>query len=119
MLQPNVANRTLDWPGGKVIGGSSAANGMYYVRPSSVEVDVWHSLISGMDGAGNWTSDAFFDAMRKVSRVAHADIRAVANHPQSETFTPPRDDIRALGNIQYQESSHGSTGPIHTSYPGL
>ena len=64
--QTNANNRVMSWPGGKVLGGSSAANGCYLVRPSSVEVDAWQSLVTGMDGADNWTSEKFFAAMDKV-----------------------------------------------------
>jgi choline dehydrogenase-like flavoprotein len=99
--QFNANNRVMSWPGGKLLGGSSAINGCYLVRPSSVEVDAWQSLISGLDGADNWTSAKFFAAMDK-----------------SETFTPPSSDIQSIGQIQYVASSHGSTGPLHASYPG-
>jgi choline dehydrogenase-like flavoprotein len=99
--QTNANNRVMNWPGGKLLGGSSAINGCYLVRPSSVEVDAWQSLISGLDGADNWTSEKFFAAMDK-----------------SETFTPPSADIQSTGQIQYVASSHGSTGPLHASYPG-
>ena len=64
--QDMLNNRQLDWPSGKVVGGSSAANGMYLVRPSSIEVDVWHGLIKDLDGSDAWTSSSFFAAMRKV-----------------------------------------------------
>ena len=37
---------------------------------------------------------------------------------QSETFTPPSSDIQTSGNIQYAASSHGTSGPLHASYPG-
>ncbi|KAG6846157.1 hypothetical protein H0H93_015682, partial [Arthromyces matolae] len=43
--QPNANSRVLSWPRGKVLGGSSAINGMYYVRPSQIEVDTWNSLL--------------------------------------------------------------------------
>ncbi|KAG8809672.1 hypothetical protein FRC19_005083 [Serendipita sp. 401] len=98
--QPNVKDRTMAWPGGRLLGGSSAINGCYLVRPSAVEVDAWHELVSGLDGADNWTSEKFFAAMDK-----------------SETFTPPLQDIQTIGNIQYVASSHGSSGPLHASYP--
>src|SRR5258707_2282651 len=58
--------RQITWPMGKVVGGSSACNAMYLVRPSSIEVDVWHDLIKDLDGHDAWTSDSFFAAMRKV-----------------------------------------------------
>ncbi|CAG7852255.1 SubName: Full=Related to Glucose oxidase {ECO:0000313/EMBL:CCA74335.1} [Serendipita indica DSM 11827] len=98
--QSGANNRVMNWPGGKLLGGSSAMNGCYLVRPSKIEIDAWHDLLSGLDGADNWTSDKFFAAMDK-----------------SETFTPPSDAIQATGNIHYVASSHGSSGPIHATYP--
>lgn len=64
--QNMLNNRQIAWPSGKIVGGSSAVNGMYLVWPSSIEVDVWHGLIKNLDGSDAWTSDSFFAAMRKV-----------------------------------------------------
>lgn len=66
--------RQVAWPSGKVVGGSSAANGMYLVRPSSIEVDVWHELVKDLDGSDAWTSDSFFAAMRKVRPFLQVSI---------------------------------------------
>lgn len=37
--QPHAGDDGLTWPRGKVLGGSSAINGLYLVRPSQIEVD--------------------------------------------------------------------------------
>lgn len=95
-------NRGLPWPRGKVLGGSSAINGMYHVRPAQVEVESWHDLLEGADGDDNWTWDSFYAAMKK-----------------SEIFTPPTDETAAIAGITYDSSLHGTDGMIHTSYPGL
>lgn len=97
--QAHLGNRVLDWPRGRVLGGSSAVNGLYLVRPSSLEVNAW-STLAGENGSA-WDWEALFAAMKK-----------------SETFTPPPDSIRAEGNINYDAASHGTTGPLHYSYPG-
>ena len=47
MPQPGAANRAITWPRGKVLGGSSAINGLYAVRPSKLEVDAWGALVPG------------------------------------------------------------------------
>jgi choline dehydrogenase len=103
--QPKANNRQLTWPRGKVLGGSSAINGLYLVRPSKLEYDTWASLMDSQDGgAGSnaWNWDSQFAAMKK-----------------SETFTPPTSDVQKTANILYSESNHGSNGPLHASYPGL
>ena len=96
--QPNAANRQISWPRGKVLGGSSAVNGMYAVRPSKVEVDIWASMINGGD-LWNWNS-------------------LFANMKKSENFTAPSSDVQQAGDIMYAASSHGTSGPVHVSYPG-
>ncbi|KAG8872432.1 hypothetical protein FRB97_007638 [Tulasnella sp. 331] len=100
--QANAGNRNLTWPRGKVLGGSTAVNGMYLVRPSQIEMDNWMYLQGGAAGASAWGWDSMFTAMKK-----------------SEDFTPPTAAIQTQGGIQYDPASHGTTGPLHQSYPGF
>lgn len=97
--QPNAGNRALPWARGKLLGGSSAVNGMYMVRPSKIEVDAWAGMVPNGD---EWNWNNLFAGMKK-----------------SETFTQPSDDIKAAGAIQYDPNSHGTKGPVHSSYPGF
>ncbi|KAF8624076.1 hypothetical protein AX17_007224 [Amanita inopinata Kibby_2008] len=106
--QPNVSNQPRMWPeerliiyaGHRVLCGSSAINGMYYVRPSAVEVDAWENLIASddLDAAKAWSWDQFYAAMQR-----------------SETFTPPAADVQQKASITYQ---HSSFGPVHVTYLG-
>ena len=41
---PGIAGRQLQWPRGKVLGGSSALNGLLYVRGQSEDYDRWAEL---------------------------------------------------------------------------
>ncbi|KAI0053551.1 GMC oxidoreductase [Auriscalpium vulgare] len=98
--QPATNNRAMVWPRGKVLGGSSAVNGMYSVRPSQIEVDAWASLAApGNDTVWGW--DTLFAGMKK-----------------SETFVPPGDAVQAA-DIQFGTGSHGSSGPLYASYPNF
>ncbi|KAK7060181.1 hypothetical protein VNI00_000946 [Paramarasmius palmivorus] len=100
--QSGLGDRTTSWPRGKVLGGSSAINGMYLTRPSEIEVNAWQSIASdGGNTANSWGWDAFYAAMKKT-----------------ETFDAPSDDIAKEAGIQYDKSSHGTQGPIHWGYPG-
>ncbi|KIY62258.1 GMC oxidoreductase [Cylindrobasidium torrendii FP15055 ss-10] len=99
--QAGLDNRNLPWPRGKVLGGSSAINGLYAVRPAEVEVDAWKDLLEGADGADNWSWNSLYEAMKK-----------------SETFTAPSDEIATTAGITYDASLHGTDGPMHNSYPG-
>lgn len=41
---PGIANRQLQWPRGKVLGGSSSLNGLLYVRGQHQDYDRWRDL---------------------------------------------------------------------------
>ncbi|TFK48521.1 alcohol oxidase [Heliocybe sulcata] len=101
--QTNADNRALPWSRGKVLGGSSAINGLYAIRPSELEVESWRNLIASQDNtsAAAWSWPNFLEAMKK-----------------SETFTPPSQDIQQMAQIKYDTSSRGTSGPWQVSYPG-
>ncbi|KAL1734807.1 GMC oxidoreductase [Schizophyllum commune] len=101
--QSGINGHEASWPRGKVLGGSSAINGMYMVRPSEVEINAWHDIVAedDEDGAQYWTWDALHKAMNKA-----------------ETYSPPSSDIASLARIDDDSSVHGSDGPLHVSYPG-
>ncbi len=49
---PELGGRTLDWPRGKVLGGSSSINGLLYVRGQPEDYDHWRQL-----GNVGWSFD--------------------------------------------------------------
>ncbi|KAJ9474364.1 Choline dehydrogenase [Pseudozyma hubeiensis] len=95
--QPGLSGRSAPWPRGKVLGGSSAINGLYYVRHSEIEQTAWADLI---DDEQDWTWSKMLDAMKK-----------------SETFTPPNQATRQSVSVPFDSSAHGTDGPVHVSYP--
>ncbi|KAJ5794744.1 hypothetical protein N7457_001343 [Penicillium paradoxum] len=100
VAQPHADNREIVWPRGKVLGGSSAINGLYMTRPGKDEINAWKDMLGDMDGADHWGWDSFYAALRK-----------------SETFTPPTDHVIDEAGIKWNASDHGTKGPIHTTYP--
>ncbi|KAL5333722.1 GMC oxidoreductase-domain-containing protein [Aspergillus crustosus] len=83
-------------PRGKAVGGSSAINGMMYVRGSSKDYDDWAELVG--DGGEGWSAEEMRPYMRK-----HQTLAAI--NPTAINASSPV--------IDHQ---HGTTGPIHTSF---
>ncbi|OCT44572.1 hypothetical protein CLCR_05517 [Cladophialophora carrionii] len=100
--QAHANNSQLPWPRGKVLGGSSAINGLYMNRPGEIEVNAWQAMLGDMKGADNWSWDSLYAAMKK-----------------SEAFSAPIDaSVQKEAGITFNTASHGTQGPIHMSYPG-
>ncbi|KAJ1023366.1 hypothetical protein NDA18_004890 [Ustilago nuda] len=97
--QAGLSGRSTPWPRGKVLGGSSAINGLYYVRHSEVEQDVWAALIGEREGE-RWRWPSMLEAMKK-----------------SELFTPPNQATISATGVEWVQDSHGIDGPVHVSFP--
>ena len=67
--QPNLAGRRIHWPRGRGLGGSSAINGMIYIRGNARDYDGWRQL--GLEG---WAyADALPYFKRAESRATGGD----------------------------------------------
>ena len=42
--EPHLNNRIVNWPRGRVVGGTSAINGLLYVRGQAQDFDIWRQL---------------------------------------------------------------------------
>ncbi|MCY3828508.1 MAG: GMC family oxidoreductase N-terminal domain-containing protein, partial [Rhodospirillaceae bacterium] len=58
---PGLNGRSLDWPRGKVLGGSSAINGLLYIRGQKEDYDTWRQM--GNDG---WSYDDVLPYFRRA-----------------------------------------------------
>jgi choline dehydrogenase len=61
--QPHAAGRSLAWPRGKVLGGSSCLNAMIWVRGAPEDFDTWASL-----GADGWSWEDVRPVYERIER---------------------------------------------------
>lgn len=63
--EPNMHNRKMSWPRGKVLGGTSSINGMVYIRGQAQDYDHWHSL-----GNAGWSYDEVLPYFKRCEHKA-------------------------------------------------
>lgn len=59
--EPQLNDRRVYWPRGKVLGGSSAINGMVYIRGAALDYERWAQA-----GAAGWTYDDVLPYFKKA-----------------------------------------------------
>ena len=71
---PGLNGRTIDWPRGKVLGGSSSINGLLYVRGQPQDFDHWRQL-----GNAGWSWSDVLPYFRRAENWegAAADERGI------------------------------------------
>jgi choline dehydrogenase len=57
---PGMNNRQINWPRGKVLGGSSSINGLIYIRGQRQDFDLWRQM-----GNAGWSYDDVLPYFRK------------------------------------------------------
>lgn len=86
-------NRTLPYSAGKALGGTTAINGMTYLRAEKAQIDAWEEL--GNQG-WNW------DNIHKY-------------YLAQEGFQPPNEEQRKNG-ATYRDEAHGYKGELSTGF---
>ncbi|EAW15349.1 GMC family oxidoreductase [Aspergillus clavatus NRRL 1] len=92
--QPGLNNRTQEHPAGKVLGGSSAINGLFFVPPSPAGINAWAKL-----GNPGWTWESFVPYLQKTYSLV----------PQGTTEV----------DLTQKTQQEPARGPIQVTYPAL
>ncbi|MGO4253979.1 GMC family oxidoreductase [Paenarthrobacter sp. TAF1] len=105
--QKHAHNRSLYWPRGRVLGGSSSLNGMIYIRGHKNDYDSWAA-----NGAEGWSWDEVLPLFKKSED--HQDgasefhgkggplhvERIAERHPVAQAFV---DAAKALGHTETED----------------
>lgn len=108
--EPHLNHRPIFLPRGKVLGGSSSINGMFYMRGHPLDYDTWRQM--GCDGWGygdvlpyfrrmetSWRGPSKYHGGSGPLQVAPIDTRRLLHEPLMETASragyPVSDDIHA------------------------
>jgi choline dehydrogenase-like flavoprotein len=65
-----IGNRSLHWPRGRVLGGTSSINGMLYVRGNPADYDGWAQM-----GCRGWSYSDVLPLFKKSERYARGDVQ--------------------------------------------
>ncbi|KAL9595816.1 MAG: hypothetical protein Q9179_004838 [Wetmoreana sp. 5 TL-2023] len=95
--QPGFNGRSLPWPRGKVLGGTSALNIMTWNRACKEDYDAWEEL-----GNTGWGWDDMLPFFKKSERLYESDA-----------------EDQFVNHSYFERKFHGFDGPVHTSYPAL
>lgn len=131
VAQGALQNRTIPYPRGHVLGGSTSTSTcrevsftrtrtdppstdfMFYTRGSSDEFNKL-ARVSGDDG---WSWKQILPYILKVNlHVLHEWQGTLLTISQTETLTPPADGHNTVGQVDAR--IHGKSGPVLTSLPG-
>ena len=124
---PGIAHRRLQWPRGKVLGGSSSLNGLLYVRGQREDYDHWAAL-----GNAGWSYDEVLPYFKKSEDQARgmdayhgvggpqkvSDLRL--RRPIADCFIAAANECGIPNNPDYNGASQEGVGYFQqTAHRGL
>jgi choline dehydrogenase len=81
IAQPNAQDRSIPWPHGRTLGGSSSINGMVHIRGNRADYDAWRDD----HGCEGWGYDDLLPYFRRAEETLRPEpVRYV--HPLSQAW---------------------------------
>jgi len=123
--EPELNGRCIDWPRGKVLGGTSAMNAMIYLRGNRADYDHWASL--GNSGWGFNQVLPYFIKSERNSRGASKwhggdgplDVTdATAPHPYSRAFVEAAVELGHASNPDFNAARQEGAGLLQRTVIG-
>ncbi|HEY1933011.1 MAG TPA: choline dehydrogenase [Acetobacteraceae bacterium] len=122
---PEMHNRRISWPRGKVLGGSSSINGLIYIRGQRQDFDLWRQL-----GNAGWSYDDVLPYFRKAESQEHgadefhggdgplsvSDLRT--EHPLHDAFIAGAQEAGYPYNRDFNGAEQEGVGPLQLTVRG-
>ena len=122
---PELNNRRIPWPRGKVLGGSSSINGLIYIRGQRQDFDLWRQL-----GNAGWSYDDVLPYFRKAENQEHgadefhggggplavSDLRT--EHPLHDAFIAAAQEAGYPYNRDFNGAEQEGVGPLQLTVRG-
>jgi choline dehydrogenase len=122
---PEMQNRRIAWPRGKVLGGSSAINGLIYIRGQRQDFDLWRQL-----GNAGWSYDDVLPYFRKAEDHEHgaddyhgeggplgvSDLKT--DHPLHDAFVKGAQEAGYPYNPDFNGKEQEGVGPLQLTVKG-
>jgi choline dehydrogenase len=122
---PEMHNRRISWPRGKVLGGSSSINGLIYIRGQREDFDLWRQM-----GNGGWSYDDVLPYFRKSEDQEHggddyhgaggplgvSDLRTP--HPLHDAFIAGAQEAGYKFNRDFNGAEQEGVGPLQLTVKG-
>lgn len=123
--EPELEGRRITWPRGKVLGGSSAINGLLYVRGQHEDFDHWRQL-----GCNGWSAADVLPYFRRAEDqqrgrnewhgtggpLAVSDLGMKS--PLTEAFIAAGQEIGLPRNEDFNGASQEGVGPFQVTARG-
>ncbi|HVZ06976.1 GMC family oxidoreductase [Rhodopila sp.] len=122
---PEMHNRRISWPRGKVLGGSSAINGLIYIRGQRQDFDLWRQL-----GNAGWSFDDVLPYFRKAEdqEAGVSDYHGVGgplgvsdlrtDHVLHEAFIAGAQEVGYPFNRDFNGAEQEGVGPLQLTVKG-
>jgi choline dehydrogenase len=122
---PELHNRRISWPRGKVLGGSSSINGLIYIRGQKQDFDLWRQL-----GNAGWSYDDVLPYFRKAEDqekgsddyhgaggpLGVSDLQT--DHPLHDAFIAGAQESGYRYNADFNGAEQEGVGPLQLTVKG-
>ena len=122
---PQLYDRRISWPRGKVLGGSSSINGLIYIRGQRQDFDLWRQL-----GNTGWSYDDVLPYFRRAEDQEHgadefhgaggplsvSDLRT--DHPLHDAFIAGAQEVGYPYNRDFNGREQEGVGPLQLTVRG-